>query len=423
MMELIGNTPDYRKRVIIMILATDWLNRYGTIIVPDYFEFKVERDIVEWINNYYESYHSIPDPVYLRDYWVNSDSQDHVDYISSVISELDVGIEYVADTALRFAKQQAMKVAILQSVDAIKNDDLEQPLTLVRDALKIGQDRLELGRELIADIHDWVYDEMHGKRFPAGWPGLDMRLGGGLVCGEYGLIMAPPGRGKTTALINIGFATAGLLCGANVLHITYEMPAQKVLKRYALRLSGMKLDYHGSEKSYINQLCEKAKHLLRGRLRVIQPTDYSVGAIRRLLDGLSSLEDFETELLIVDYPDLMLPPRKRRELRFELADVSREIRQLGADYGFPVWGATQAGRHALYKEYIHVSDIAEAIEKAAIADVVIAVCQTREEESVRQGRLYASKIRDAEDKFVIPVKIDFSNQLIVQIDPTNAIIR
>lgn len=412
--DIVSSEPSFRNRIIAVLIDTDWMLRYGAIIKPEFFPMDAEQALVEWINQYYQDYGDAPDCVELRNGLDGEeDVLDLLDDVEQCIESLtDRELIHAADVTLDFTQVQAMKIAVLKSAESIRDGDLRMPLRLVHEAQQIGQDYLDLGMELVDDAESWVYEELHGKRFPTGIPRLDTLLGGGLSGGEYGLIMAPPGMGKSTLLVNIAYGMAGLLGTINVLVLTYEMSAQKYLKRFGARLVGTMLRRgDGSEGAYIKSLRRQAKAKLRGRLRVMAPSDYTIDGIRRVIDSLAG-EGFDTEALVVDYPDLMHPLRKRKELRFELADIARGLRELGNEYDVPVWGGTQAGRQAIYKEIIHIGDIAEAIEKAAIADVVISVCQTKEEEKLGHGRLYLAKVRDAADKFIIPVKLDFERQTI-----------
>ncbi len=423
--DIIAATPEFRKRIIGVLIYTDWLTRYGCILLPEHFPIDAEKVLVAWINWHYKTYGYQPEDEAIQEGLITDDQDDALELWDSIDEEYfdDVSLDYVVDKALEFAQVQAMKVAILQSVDALQEGEVYKPLELVREAQQVGKDLLDLGADLIDDAEDWVYEELHGKRFPTGITPLDNTLGGGLVAGEYGLIMAPPGRGKSTMLVNIGYGLAGLVGAANVLHLTYEMPAQKVLKRYALRVANVRFTRgEGSEARYIKDLRETAKSRLRGRLRVIRPTDYTVDGIRRLIDSLDA-EGWPTEALIVDYPDLMRPVRQRKELRFELADIARDLREIGVEYEMPVWGGTQAGRQSIYKDIIHIGDIAEAIEKAAIADVVLSICQTREEEGLGHGRLFLAKVRDAEDHWAIPINLNFGAQAITPRQGLDAIIQ
>lgn len=405
--DIIAATPKFRKSILAVLINTDWLLRYGPIILPEFFPSDSEQDFVIWVNTYFETYKGIPTEIALEQGLI-----ENAPLVYDVLDVPDGELRYAADTIMEFAQVQAMKIAILESVEDIQAGNLEQPINRVKEAMSIGQDRLSLGLELIENVDDWVWDELHGRRFPTGWRDIDKLLGGGLVAGEYGLMMAPTGRGKTTALINIGFAMAGLIGQSNVLHITLEMPAAKVLKRYGARVSGMMLG-RDSDESYIKKFKLRAMKKLRGKLRVVNPSGRRVDDFRRLIDNLSA-DGFDVEALIVDYPDLMKSSRKRQEYRFELADISRDLRQFGVEYGLPIWGATQTGRHTFYKAIITEADVSEAIEKINIADVAVAICQTREEERLGNGRLYMAKVRDARSHAQIPVKINFENQSIVQ---------
>src|SRR6185312_6724705 len=59
---------------------------------------------------------------------------------------------------------------------------------------------------------------------------LDAHMEGGLAPGELGFFLAPPGRGKTLSLVNVG--ANALRQGKRVLHVTLEIPARSVGIRY-----------------------------------------------------------------------------------------------------------------------------------------------------------------------------------------------
>lgn len=403
--EAIESAPEFRIKMISLLLRSDWLQRYGTIMLPEHFPTRAEQDLVRFINTYYVTYHDVPDAA---DVLAGVDEDDLV----SVVLAESGNLNYAADVALDFIKVEAMRVAILEAVDDIQSGEMSNIRTRVEDALAVGIDQLDMGLDLIDNVSDWMYDELHGRRYPTGWIDIDRRLGGGLVPGEYGLIMAPTGKGKTTCLINIGYAMAGLVSKANVLHVTCEMAPSKVLKRYAARVSGMEFGRirDVSSKAIIKQFKKRAARSLRAHIRVVHGYSKTVVDLKTTIDNLRSTHDFHTDALIVDYADLLVPVARRRERRFELRDITNDLRMLGAEYDIPVWSATQAGRHALNKEVITLADISEAMEKANIADVVIALCQTADEERLHYGRLYGAKVRDAEGGFFVPVKLNLAKQ-------------
>ena len=401
--------PEFRKRVLALLLQSDWVQHYGPIIKPEFFDSNDEQAIVNAANDFCGKYHRTPDQVELHSLLSSNVLIDEIYNIDTSC------LQYVADVSLDFCKVQAMKLAILQSVDDIKKGDLEAPIRRTKEALQVGTDLYDLGTDVIADAKDWVYGELHGFRYPTGWMQVNQWLEGGMSGGEQGIILAPTGAGKTTALINIGYALAGLICGVNVLHIGLESSKQRVLARYAARITGVRLsrtDESITEKQFIELLSKKGKQTLRGRLRVQFPQDRTLSGIRRTIDSCND-SGFVVGALIVDYMALLDPPVRRKERRFELEDLSRGLTGLGVDYSMPVWTGAQAGRQALSKAIISTEDIAEAISVAGVADTILAICQTKDERQIGRGRIYGAKVRSGEGGHEAPVKIDFTKQLIV----------
>ncbi len=406
--DVITANAEFRQYMLAVMLHSDWMLRYGDIVMPEYFPTKEEQAFVTWLNDYWHKYSSVPDIAYATNHL-------SAEIIIGIQSSINADLRYAADTLLDFCRVQAMKLAILQSVDDIQKGDLYTPIDRVQTAQKVGTDHKDLGLELVTDADTWLYDELHGKKYPTGFATIDHALDGGLIGGEYGLIEAPPGMGKTTVLINIGYALAGLFSACNVLHVTYELSVSKTLKRYGVRTTGMRVvrgEGDFDQASFLSQLQARAKTQLRGRLRVIQPGKRVVD-IQRKIDQLAG-EGFQTGALIVDYADLMTPPRKRKDERFELADIARALRELAIEYDIPVWSATQAGRQAFYKTTIGMEDIAESLEKAAVADVILSLSQTKDEEQLGTARIYSAKIRDGEGNMHVEVTIDRKRQLVME---------
>lgn len=401
---------EFRLAVLALMTETDWFARYGPIMLPEYFPTKIEQTYAKWVNGYYTKYNKPPSYVSIR----QGLSEEHSELIIGITKVADQDLEYAADVALDFVKTQAMKIAILESVDDLQKGDLHKPLDRVKKAQSVGMDRTDLGLELIEDMEKWVGEELHGRRYPTGWAPVDNLLGGGLAGGEYGVVMAPPGMGKTAMLVNIGYGIAGLIGATNVLHVTDEVSVEQLLARYAARVAGVRLNREEdsmNERQFKDALRKKAGQRLRGKLRAVYGK-WTVSDIRATIDNLRT-EGFHTGALIVDYPDLMNATRNREEKRFELADISRELRQLGGDYDIPVWGASQSTRDSYYRETITSASVAEAIEKVAVMDVLITLCQTKEEEDLNRGRLFMAKVRRKKSHDFFSVKINFEHQAIV----------
>ena len=112
----------------------------------------------------------------------------------------------------------------MESADILeKKADTEysQIEKLVKDALMVGEDVSDLGADIYEDIEErfisYLNDEDVIERIPTEMDVLDQTLAGGLGRTEMGVVVAPPGRGKTTFLVSVG--GAAIENGYDVLHI------------------------------------------------------------------------------------------------------------------------------------------------------------------------------------------------------------
>jgi replicative DNA helicase len=163
---------------------------------------------------------------------------------------------------------------------------------------------------------------------------------------------------------------------------------------------------------YEDDLIETAMKLMPGHIRIVHCTRPTIDELVIRLERLKA-EGYDFDMVIDDYPDLIKPTKHFSDKRFELSEIYTDLRALGDKYGVPIWGASQANRAALSKEVITIQDIAEDIGKAAIADVIIALCQTRDEHDMEVCRLYMAKVRDGESQAMFDAKFYADSQAII----------
>jgi replicative DNA helicase len=408
----------FRKKIIALLLDARWLNIYGThLIIPEYFDTDHEQAIVQAILSYHSSYRDAPKDI--ADIMELVDDEDCYDEAEKLVVELLDGVgdlRLSSDVVKAFAKEQAMKIAILDSVDDITKGDIAAAVAKVTDASKVGDVLLAPGIDLVQDIDKWLYD-LWANKVRTGWLQVDQILDGGLSGGvgtaEMGVIMAPPNQGKSMGLVNVGYNAASIGSGLNVVHFTHELSAPVVAKRYAARMVFKFVKSADDKEEYKADFLDAAKKLMPGKIRVIGGSrKMRVGEMASHIDRLIS-EGFQPGLIIDDYADLLVPERARSQKRFELSDIYTDMRAMAGQYGVPIWTATQSTRGSLNKEVITMADIAEDIGKAAIADVIIALCQTPEEHRMDRCRLYMAKVRDGAKQAMIDAKYYGLSQAIV----------
>ena len=317
----------------------------------------------------------------------------------------------VLEKLIEFGKQQALVNATLQAADKLSRGDRELR-SLFDEAALVGEDLIDIGVDYKGDAEErlaWYRDPslQEADLIRTGIPHLDAMLDGGIARGELGVFLAPPKRGKTTTLINVGFGALTAVHRYNVAHYSLEMDQDKVSRRYDDRLMGDRVKFRRSDpERYATALGTRIRRAVRGKLFVksYATRSASVSKIRSHLSLLAA-RGFRPDLILVDYADIMKPERRLGEMRHEQAGIYEDLRQLAGEFNAAVWTGSQASRGALEKEIITIDDFAEAFEKAAIVDAAIAFCQTNDERIERRCRLFGAALRNQEDGRTVECEI------------------
>lgn len=197
--------------------------------------------------------------------------------------------------------------------------------------------------------------------------------------------------------------------GYNVVHITLEMPEKQVTKRYDERLTKKNFAYIKENTSKILTSIQNMVKMNRGRLFVkkFRTNECTVNTLRSYLTRLQIEKNFKPDMIVVDYADLIQARRSYKDKRFELESVYLDLRDLADEYGCPLWTASQTNRGGLDKKVITIGDLAEAFNKANIADFMAALCQTVEEKADGLMRWHISKQRAGEANITLDGDIDY----------------
>ena len=416
----------FTARIQIKILAVLWrdqfsFNLYRDVVKPKYFSNAIHVDMCRIIFDYYNQYNLPPTADVLTEEVSTMCGKykkkeklldDYLDCIETMSSVSLDDIEYIRDKVIAFGKRQSLVDAVLESANILeKEPDTEYPKIegLVKDALMTGENLADLGTDIYEDVEErflsYTNDDDVIERIPTGIEKLDYCLGGGLGRTEMGVIVAPPGRGKTTSLISIG--GAAIEAGYNVLHISLENNEKQVTRNYDLRLLKKNMEY---VKDNVNKSITAMFNIQRyrkGQLRIKKYPTKSVTTqtIRMFLDKLKMVKGFVPDVLIVDYGAILKPISNYNDKRMGIESVYEELRAIADDYNLALWTAAQGNRGALSKKIVSMVDLAECFAIANISDVLACLCQTAKEKVKGDLRLFLPKIRDNPDNIILKGKI------------------
>jgi len=328
---------------ILSALLSDriFLQTIYDIIKDDYFDSDANQWILSKILTHFDKYKQIPtlDVFKTESDALSSDilRQSVSDNLRNVWGGLEsTELEYIKEQSLEFCKNQEVKNAILESVGLLESGNYEEIQSKITAAMKAGQDT-DIGHEYNISIDERYADSVRNV-ITTGWPAIDELVDGGFGKGELIIFAAPPGIGKSWALINVGMAA--VRAGKTVVHYTLELNEGYVGQRYDAVLTNMAVT---NLKYNIDDVKSSIKELSGELIIKYWPTkSASVNSVRASVDKLI-LQGKKPDIIIVDYADL-LKGNSKREKHEEIEEVVEELRGLAGEYEVPLYTASQINR-------------------------------------------------------------------------------
>lgn len=331
-----------------------------------------------------------------------------------VKQQTDDDEDIIEDTIIRFARESQLSNELVNAVNQIaagQELDLDNFKTNIDKILSVNGYKRKPDYNYFGSIADRLNPKHDLPRLPTGFSReLDAHLDGGLAAGEFAFFLAPTGRGKTLALVNVG--ANALRMGKRVLHVTLEIGERNVAKRYDSCLSEMtRHEIKESPEIFKKRI---GKILKQGGDLIISDYTYKHLGISQL-HGM--MEEYRTQkkpidLVVLDYADLLISQDKLKESRFELNRLYQELRIFAGRFEVPVWTASQSNRAALNKRVVSMADVAEAYGKTNHADLILALCQTDEEKEDKEMRIFVAKTRMGETNPIVSLHCDLSRMIL-----------
>lgn len=334
--------------------------------------------------------------------------------------------EYAVSQLSKFVRQQNLKSSLVKAVEAIEDGRIDDAEVVLQAGLKSQVVTFDAGLSFTDVQHSLAFFDTQEHGILTGIEELDIRD----ICprpAELYLVIAPPKRGKTWWLIQMGkFA---LLQRKKVLHITLEMADYRISMRYTqsffsiskrqalirtpklIREDGRVVDIDFEEIERMTFADPDARKKIAGRinrefrrrpeLKIKQfPTgSLTISQLNAYLDGLERFHKFIPDVLIIDYPDLM--KLNNDNLRAETGAVYKDLRGIAMERNIAVIAASQGNRTSSKAKILTDDMVAEDYSKIATADNVITYSQTPHEKKLGLARIFVSNGRNDEDKFSI----------------------
>ena len=408
-MDKFGNKfgTSFQLKIISALLSDRiFLQMVYDILKPEYFDSEANEWIVKKTLSHFDVYSELPtlDVFKVEVGKVDRDvlKQSIIDNLKQVWNLIESDdLDYVKEKSLEFCKNQTFKNAILESVGLLEEGKFDTIKSMIDSAMKAGQDT-DIGHEYKLQITE-RYESTVRDVIPTGWDVLDELADGGFGKGELIMFAAPPGIGKSWALVNVGMAAAKL--GKTVVHYTLELNEGYVGQRYDAVLTGTAVP---NLKYNIEDVTEQVNNLKGEIILKYWPTKSAgLNTMRASLDKLK-LQGKKPDVIIVDYADL-LKGNSRKERHEELEELVEGLRGIAGEYECPLYTASQINRSGADADVITGTSIAGSFSKLMTADFVVSLSRKIEDKLAGTGRWHVIKNRFGPDGMTLPSKANMSN--------------
>lgn len=423
------------ENILTLLIFSD---EYSTIIrhgiTPNLFESAVYKEIANHAVDFLDQFHT-PIKEHLADslegILKGSDKRKASSYTRILdnlyLSKDAINGEYTLSQLHKFVRQQQLKSAVVEAVEAIEDGRIDQAELSLQRGLSNQVISFEPGILFSDPSQSLRFFEQEEDGILTGVEDLD-RHGICLRPQELFLMIAPAKKGKSWWLTHIG--KTALMQRKNVLHITLEMSEAKVAQRYVqsffsitkrqaeVRTTIFKKNESGSlvdldfdtvtrptfsdakmRKTLAARLAKEFKTKSPLMIKQFPTGQLTISMLKAYLDGLERFQKFVPDVILLDYPDLMRVDSDN--LRLDLGQIFKEVRGIAVERNCAVGAVTQGNRQSATAKTVTDSMVAEDYSKIATADNVITYTQSKEEKALGLARLFVSNARGDEDKFTV----------------------
>ena len=440
-----SNVFNFTSSIQEKILALIWTDAtyyrlYSECVKPKYFQKAIHIDLCRVLMGYYEKYNCPPTKdAFVQEVYGMCEKNstkaklqnEYLDCIDRLTSMDFSDYDFLKDKIVEFGKKQAMIEAIMESAEIIEKDSSDsyyQVAELIQKAQLVGEDALDMGINYWDNYEERIqsYSDAEDviERFPTGMGEIDRILNGGVGRTEMIVVLAPPGRGKTTAMINIG--ATGIKNGLTVAHFSFENNEKQVVRNYDQRILKRSFEYLQQEPDKaISALGRTKKYSNGGQLFVKKyPTKgATVDNMKMYIRRLELIYGVTVDMVIVDYGAIIKPKSKFTDKRNIIEGNYEDLRAMADELNVAMVTGAQGTRSSLSKKVVNLEDLAECFAIANTADIIFALCQTIREKKEGKIRGFFAKVRDSADSILLSGDINYETKSInFTADITNTLV-
>lgn len=415
----------FQNQIIFHAIYSDeFLRKIRRIVPLEIFKVREKHALMKVIYGYFDEYGKAPQDNFIDLFEEQAEGLPS-DLIDRCVDLLDLlaGItgsnaEYILNRIRDAIQHYKMEEAIVECASLVKKGKYDEVKPIILKALQTPDELEAPYYDLLNDL-TFVQNRISGPQYKmiSRVPDLDKMIGGFKEKWLITLLGATKG-GKTWWLIEM--ALSALLQGLNVLFVSLEMGKEQIDERFDMAISfasssqttspqetmrkGPKEGEWVKTKEVLNSIYDvdfvlsnrqKFQKISHGSLRVMA---FNRGRLNYMdidviLDELVEQQGWVADCVIVDYLGIMketVPGQNKKE---RIGENCIGLKELAAKRNIIVFSAMQGNRKAMTAEVFHSHLVADDIDTIFNSDLVMALCQTKLEESANKYRLYIANYR------------------------------
>jgi replicative DNA helicase len=320
---------------------------------------------------------------------------------------------FILKSVKDFNRLQAYKQAILHAEDLLQDPGsatLEQ-----LDQIFAAQLQVDMSDSSPGDFYfSGLAERLKARRRDSDVimsliPPLDRCLdGGGFAPEELNVLIGLPSAGKTFALLHL--AKAAIAQKKKVVFFSLEMTSAKLASRLDAAYLGVETRNLRDHTVVLGKTLKKLQREFGDSL-LLKKMPAGRTSIADLSNALHAMDlcGFTPDVLVLDYMNLMAPPRQSREGRHrDLGQVYIDLKGLIQARHMWLFTAAQSNREGANVKVITLTNMADSFEGAMHGDVVISLNRDDNEAAREKLRLYLAKDKNGIDKKIISISTNYA---------------
>ena len=421
------NFSEYEKIIAFKAITdSSYLNSIADYIKPEYFEDDNIAEYFKIVTEFYDKRRVLPTFTEIKTYLNSPILRENFKKLLMSIQGFDKNLDTTElyENTERFIKERATACQLSEIGDNVeyKIKNPQEVLDAFDEICKINLN-CETGIEIYRDIDLVIDDILNVEAYiSSGWAWLDDALGGGyLEAGKSLYLFAGQANiGKSIFLGNVAANIAAQ--GKSVLVITLEMSEMVYAKRITSNITKIPMkDFKFNTHSLKSMVMDENKKNPEGKIFIkefppstITPNKLSA-FIKKLVD---SGEHIDT--IVIDYLSLLTTEFGSNSYE-KIMHICEQVRAMSYIFKCPTVSALQLNREFFGKENPGMEGIAGSIGAAAVADVILSIFQTEEDQELGLIRLGMMKNRYGPRGMVQAMRIQYDTLTIVQSDEAEEI--